>query len=146
MRSPRAVSTTAKILISLAIGAPFQIAPGTAATKCPSGQILRVSLGICVPKGQNLSLLSTHVAKPKPAKDPATSRAVPESGRDAAISRDRSLPPAVEMAAQREAPPAAEPRPAPPPAQDNAAPLASFGNLFVGAFRSTMSMGASAFK
>jgi hypothetical protein len=139
MRFPRAVAATAKSLILIALGAFSPISSGAAATKCPSGQILRVSLGVCVPKQENLSLMSRHVA-PKAKAAPA-----PEPAQDAAASAEpREAIPPVQVAG-REVPPAAEQQPG-SSAQHESAPLSTFGSLFVGAFHSTMSMGAAAFR
>jgi hypothetical protein len=146
MRSSCAASKAAKLLILLVSGGVFQISPGAAATKCPSGQILRVSLGICVPKEQNLSVVSKHVAsRPKPAKSEVAPTTAPDSAEDVATDADQHAATSAPELTQRDAPQPAE-HPAAPPAQDNAAPFSAFGTLFVGAFRSTMSMGASAFR
>ena len=142
MRSPRAVPATAKSLILIALGGLSPICSGEAATKCPSGQILRVSLGTCVPKQENLSLMSRHVA-PKPTA--AKAAPAPEPAQDAAASADpRAAIPPVQVAG-RELPPAAEQQPG-SSGQHESAPLSAFGSLFVGAFHSTMSMGAAAFR
>jgi hypothetical protein len=147
MRSPRAVSATAKLLILLTIAGLAPIAAGEAATKCPSGQILRVTLGTCVSKEQNLSLLSQHVAKkPTATKDAVAPGPAPEPAEDAAASANQGgAIPLVEVAERETRSAAEQPQPV-PPAQHNSAPLAAFGSLFVGAFRSSMNMGASAFK
>jgi hypothetical protein len=144
MRFPRAVAATAKSLIIFALGAFSPISSGEAATKCPSGQILRVSLGVCVPKQENLSLMSRHTApKPKAANESAAP--APEPDQDAAANADpRNATPPVQVA-DREVAPAAEQQPG-SSAQHESAPLSTFGSLFVGAFHSTMSMGAAAFK
>jgi hypothetical protein len=146
MQFPRAVPATVKSLILLALGAFSPISSGEAATKCPSGQILRVSLGTCVPKQENLSLMSRHIApKPTAAKEYAAPAPAPEPAQDAAASADpRAAIPPVQVAG-REVPRAAEQQPG-SSAQHESAPLSTFGSLFVGAFHSTMSMGAAAFR
>lgn len=147
MEFPRVVAPTAKFLILIALGALSPTSFSEAATKCPSGQILRVSRGICVPKRENLSLMSKHVeTKPKATKQSAAGARAPEPALDAASKggeRDVTSPVQV---ADRDGPPPAEARETPSPAQHDSAPFAAFGSLFVGAFRSTMSMGAAAFK
>jgi hypothetical protein len=150
MRFPWAASSAAKLLILLASASFLQISPSAAATKCPSGQILRVSLKTCVPKDQNLSVISKRVAgKQSPAKD-ATGAAdrigAPQPVENAAASpAQRGTTPLVEVA-ERRIQTVEEQRPQASAAQDAAARLSAFGSLFVGAFHSTMSMGASAFK
>jgi hypothetical protein len=146
MRSHRAVAAIAKSLILLALGGLSPISAGEAATKCPSGQILRVSLGVCVPKQENLSLVSRHVAsKPKAAKESAAPAPQPEPAEDAAANANPREPTPPVQVAGRELPPAAEQQPG-SSAQHESAPLSTFGSLFVGAFHSTMSMGAAAFR
>jgi hypothetical protein len=142
MRFPRAVAATAKPLILLALGAFSPISSGEAATKCPSGQILRVSLGVCVAKQENLSLMSRHVA-PKPAAAKAAPAPQPAQNAGASAAAREAIPPV--QVAGREVPPAAEQQPG-SSAQHESAPLSTFGSLFVGAFHSTMSMGAAAFR
>src|SRR5438270_11922591 len=117
MRSSRAAQPAAKLLILLALSAVPQISVSEAATRCPSGQILRVSLGICVPKAQNLAILAKHgTNKPRPAETgedagPASSAPGPAAS-EAAKPERREEP--VELA-HRQAPRAAEPS-APSPA------------------------------
>src|SRR5437660_1048670 len=66
MRSPDAAIRASKLLILLAVGAAFCVSASEGAPRCPSGQILRVSKGVCVPKAENLALISKPAAKPKP--------------------------------------------------------------------------------
>jgi hypothetical protein len=147
MRSPYVAQTAAKLLVALALGAASQITPSDAATKCPSGQILRVSKGVCVPKDENLALVSKHAMKPRPADKEAalgSSNKVQDtlpSSRDGAGDR-----PSVSLA-DGDAPPAVEPQSMSSRAAQAVSSLTSpFGNLFVGAFHSTLSMGFSAAK
>ena len=146
MWSSRAAQPAAKLLILLALGALPQISASEAATRCPSGQILRVSLGVCVPKAQNLAILAKHgTNKPRPAEagedaGPASSAKPAPSG---AAEPDRPQEP-VEVA-QHEAPRQAEPF-GPGPAAPAESPMSPFGALFVGAFRSSISAGMSALR
>ena len=147
MRSPRAALPAAKLLILLALSAFPQISATEAATRCPSGQILRVSLGICVPKAQNLAILAKHGTMKRKAREadedaePASSAPRPAAS-EAAKPERREEP--VEVA-EREAPRPAEPS-APGPAAPAESPMSPFGALFVGAFRSSISAGMSAFR
>jgi hypothetical protein len=147
MRSSRAALTAAKLLILLALGALPQISASEAGTRCPSGQILRVSLGVCVPKAQNLAILAKHGTPKRKATEtdedagPASSAPRPAAS-EAAKAERREEP--VEVA-QREAPRQAEPS-GPGPAAPAESPMSPFGALFVGAFRSSISAGMSAFR
>jgi hypothetical protein len=148
MRSSRAVLPVAKLLILLALGALPQISAGEAATRCPSGQILRVSLGVCVPKAQNLAILAKHGTKMhKPAEETdedAGSAPMRKPDPNEAANADR--PDGRVEVAGREAAPLVDqsaPRPAAPP---QSSPLSPFGALFVGAFHSSLSAGMSAFR
>jgi len=147
MRSPRAVCPTAKLLIFLAFSGVSAILSGEAGGGGPSGQILRVSLHVCVPKSENRSFMSKHVAKkPQAAKESGAASPAPEPAEGAAASAsERDVTPPVRVA-NREGPPAADLRQKAAPAEHDSAPLAAFGSLFVGAFHSTMTMGAAAFK
>jgi hypothetical protein len=147
MRSPRAALPAAKLLILLALGALPQISASEAATRCPSGQILRVSLGICVPKAQNLAILAKHGMRKRSSAEadedagPAPARK-PDPNEVANADRlDRPL----EVAGREAAPPVGQsaPLPAAPP---ESSPLSPFGALFVGAFHSSLSAGMSAFR
>jgi hypothetical protein len=145
MWSPHAASAAAKLLILLTLGALTRISTSEAATKCPSGQILRVSLGICVPKAQNLEVLSKHGAgKANPVEDTIRPATPPKSGEDEALAPDTSEEPSIDIA-QRATSPAADRPPAGPIPQAKPPPT-PFGSLFVGAFRSTLSTGLSAFR
>jgi hypothetical protein len=148
MRSSRAVPLAAKFLILLALGALAQMSAGEAATRCPSGRILRVSLGVCVPKAQNLAILAKHgTTTRKPAEEtdenagPAPTRK-PDPNETA--NADRPDKP-VEVAGREAAAPVGQStsRPAAPP---ESSPLSPFGALFVGAFHSSLSAGMSAFR
>jgi hypothetical protein len=135
----------AKSLILLVLCAGLQVSPAPAARKCPSGEILRVSLGICVPKEQNLSLLQQH---PRKAAKPIDDLASPPSEKPAADNRADLVPPAaptVDIAGD-EARAAADKAGAAPTSQAQSSPLSPFGQLFVGAFHSTVSAGLSAFR
>jgi hypothetical protein len=141
MRSPHAGAAAGKLLILLALGTASQISPAAAA-RCPSGEILRVSLGVCVPKAQNLAILSKYAAKPRHGRTQAETAAPnPMDSETTTDDRADEPPPPVEMA-QRDAPPPAQ-KPAPKPAETSSSP---FGSLFVGAFRSAVTTGLSAFK
>jgi hypothetical protein len=140
MRSPHAGAAAGKLLILLALGTASQISPAAAA-RCPSGEILRVSLGVCVPKAQNLAILSKYAAKPRHGRTQAET-AGPNSMDSETAAGDRAdEPPPVELA-QRDASPPAQ-KPAPEPTETPSSP---FGSLFVGAFRSAVTTGLSAFK
>jgi hypothetical protein len=141
MRSSHAISTAGKLLILLMLGTASQTASGVAAPRCPSGEILRVSLGVCVPKAQNLAILSKYAAKPKHARTEAEIAAPNAMDGETATGDRADERPPVEMA-QRDAPPPAQ-KPAPEPAETPSSP---FGSLFVGAFRSAVTTGLSAFK
>jgi hypothetical protein len=143
MRSPRAAFIAAKLLILLPLGSLVQV-PASAATKCPSGQILRVSQGVCVPKAENSALLRHGTKKPR-AVEAAAPPPARKPIRDAAADADRPDRPSRLEVAQHETPaPASEP--APSPLARAQATLSPFGELFVGAFRSTVSTGLSAFR
>ena len=71
MRSPHPAGSSAKLLIFLVLGALPRISVGEAATKCPRGEILRVSKGVCVPKAENVELVRHATKQPNP---PATER------------------------------------------------------------------------
>jgi hypothetical protein len=129
------------ILISLALWTISQTSAAVAATRCPSGQILRVSLGVCVPKAENLAILSKHTARPKRGDAPAERAAPDRAEGEAATADRRDGTPPVEVAQGEARPP--EQKPAPEPAE---APSSPFGSLFVGAFRSAVTTGLSAFK
>ena len=140
MRSPHAGAAAGKLLILLALGTASQISSAVAA-RCPSGQILRVSLGICVPKAENLAIVSKYAAKPRHAPTQAE-KAAPHPAENETETGERvEAAPPVEMA-RRDAPPA-EQKPAP---EQPEAPSSPFGSLFVGAFRSAVTTGLSAFK
>jgi hypothetical protein len=148
MRSPRAASCAAKLLILLALGGLAQTSGSQAATKCPSGQILRVSLGICVPKAQNLAIMSKHDAKklqPAGAEEDTPSVKQARAPRDAAANADGSDKTRLVDVAERDTPPAQE-QAATSLAPQVEPPSSPFGSLFVGAFRSTLSAGLSAFR
>jgi hypothetical protein len=134
-------------LILLALGALPQTAASEAATRCPSGQILRVSLGICVPKAQNLAILAKHGTrsrKPADADEDARPAPTPKADPNEAANADRPDRP-VEVAGHEAAPPVGQSasRPAAPP---ESSLLSPFGALFVGAFHSSLSAGMSAFR
>lgn len=147
MRSSRAALPAAKLLVLLALCASPQISASEAASRCPSGQILRVSLGICVQKAENLAILAKQGTRTRKATEtdeearPASSAARPAPGQTA--KPEESDEP-VEVAKQ-EAPRPAEPSP-PHSAAPAESPLSPFGALFVGAFRSSISASISAFK
>jgi len=147
MRSSRAAQPAAKLLILLALSAFPQISATEAATRCPSGQILRVSLGICVPKAQNLAILAKHGTTKRKAtetdEDAGPASSAPRPAASEAAKPERREEP-VEVA-EREAPRPAEPS-APGPAAPAESPMSPFGALFVGAFRSSISAGMSAFR
>ncbi|MBV9065419.1 MAG: hypothetical protein JO004_06590 [Methylobacteriaceae bacterium] len=150
MRSPRAAFPAATLLASLAFGLVIsQASSSAAAPRCPSGQILRVSRGVCVPKAQNLALMARHgTKKRKPAdvEDEVSSPVPPKPAREkAAKSSDRPDEKSADVA-QGEAP--APPVPPSPPAEESTTSrlLSPFGALFVGAFRSTLSTGMAAFR
>jgi hypothetical protein len=144
MRFPRAASAAAKLLILLALGELAPTSASEAATKCPLGQILRVSLGVCVPKAQNLAILSRHGSRnAEPVQETLRRPAVPKQGQDAMTNSDELGEPSVEVAQRETLPSADQPAPRPPPAERASSP---FGALFVGAFRSTVSAGLSAFR
>jgi hypothetical protein len=144
MRFPRAASAAAKLLIFLAFGALAPISASEAATKCPLGQILRVSLGVCVPKAQNLAILSRHGSSAKPVQETVRRPAVPKQGQDGMTNSDELGEPSVDVAQRETLPSADQPAARPPPQAEQAS--SPFGSLFVGAFRSTVSAGLSAFK
>ncbi len=138
------MNSAGKFLILLALCAGFQIPPAHAARKCPSGQILRVSLGICVAKEQNLSVLQQHARKPAKRVDndlatPASEQPAPNESADLVALAPRH-------AADRQTSAAAEKPDAAPASQPASSPLSPFGQLFVGAFHSTVSAGLSAFR
>jgi hypothetical protein len=148
MRSPHAASIAAKLLICVALGSVLPMSAADAATKCPSGEILRVSLGVCVSKEHNRSLMTKHEPKkPKLVNQRVAPSSAPEPAGDSAASLGgrRARSPLIEVA-ERGSPPVAEQHPSAAPAPDNTSALSAFGSLFVGAFHSTMSMGQSAFK
>jgi hypothetical protein len=140
MRSPEAGAAAGKMLMLLMLCTASHTA--VAAPRCPSGQILRVSLGICVPKAENLAIMSKHTAKPRRG-DAQAEKTAPNAEEREAASADRpdETPPPVEMA-RRDAPPPAD-KPVP---EQTEAPSSPFGSLFVGAFRSAVTTGLSAFK
>lgn len=141
MQSPHAAAAAGKLLILLALGTASQISSGVAAPRCPSGQMLRVSLGTCVPKAENLAILSKYAAKPRHARTQAeTAAPKPAENETATGERVQEAPP-VELAA-RDAP-RPEQKAAP---EQSEAPASPFGSLFVGAFRSAVTTGLSAFK
>jgi hypothetical protein len=96
------VATLSSGALLLAIGA---VSPA-AATQCPSGQILRVSLNTCVPKATNMQYL--HGGSGKSSK----------SARQTRSNDVAALPPAYAPQAAPDSGEtfvAAEPAPAPPP-------------------------------
>ena len=141
MRSSHAVAMVCNILISLTLWTISQTSAAGAATRCPSGQILRVSLGVCVPKAENLAILSRHTVRSKRGDAPAEKAAPDRAESEAATADRRDATQPVEVA-QREAR-APEQKPAPQPAEAASSP---FGSLFVGAFRGAVTTGLSAFK
>ena len=147
MRSSRAVPLAAKLLILLALGALPQMSASEAATRCPSGQILRVSLGTCVPKAENLGILAkygTKKRKPAEAEEDAPPPPAAKPVRDEAANSDTTDEPPVKVA-QHEAPAPLE-QPSTSEASSSSSVLSPFGALFVGAFHSTLSAGMSAFQ
>jgi hypothetical protein len=148
MRSPRAAFPAAKLLIFLGLGALAQISFSAAATRCPSGQILRVSQGICVPKAENLAILAKYGSKkrnPAEAEEDAPPHPATKPVRDEAANRETSDEQPVEVA-QHEAPAPVEQRSARSEPSSSSSVLSPFGALFVGAFHSTLSAGMSAFR
>jgi hypothetical protein len=148
MRSPGAAFPAAKLLILLVLGAFSQISSSAAATRCPSGQILRVSLGTCVPKAENLAILArygTRKHKPAEAEEDAPRPPAAKPIEDKAAKPARADPRPVETA-QRDAPAAVEQPSSQPEASSASSLLSPFGALFVGAFHSTVSTGMSAFR
>jgi hypothetical protein len=148
MRSARAAFPAAKLLIFLALGALAQSSSSAAGTRCPSGQILRVSQGICVPKAENLAILAKHGGQQgKPAEraedaPPPTPKAV----RDEANSSTTEAQP-VEIAQHEQPAPLEQPSSRfEASASSSSSMLSPFGALFVGAFHSTLSAGMSAFR
>jgi hypothetical protein len=148
MLCPRVASPAAKILISLALVAPSQIAGGAAAPRCPSGQILRVSLGTCVPKAENLAILAkygTKKGKPANTEGEPSPPAAAKPDRGEAAKPDRPDEQRIEVA-RHDAPAPVEQPASPPEASSVSQLLSPFGALFVGAFRSTLSTGLSGSK
>src|SRR3954453_19102219 len=153
MRFPRAARPAAKLLILLALGAISQSSPSEAARRCPLGQILRVSLGTCVPKAQNLAIMAKHGARksqPADAEEDAPPAPTRKPAREEAASPARASPAHASEApveiARDEAPSPAEqkaPQPSPQPETSRVSP---FGVLFVGAFHSMVTTGRSAFR
>src|SRR5437588_8881801 len=147
MRSSRAAQPAAKLLILLALSAFPQISVSEAATRCPSGQILRVSLGICVAKAENLAILAKHGTRTRKATEidedagPASSAARPAPGQ---TTKPEQAEESVDVA-EREVPRTAEPS-ASRPAAPAESPMSPFGALFVGAFHSSIAAGMSAFR
>ncbi|MBV9392827.1 MAG: hypothetical protein JOZ84_00295 [Methylobacteriaceae bacterium] len=130
----------------LALGALAQ-SSSSAAARCPSGQILRVSQGICVPKAENLAILAKHGGKngkPAEAAEDAPPPTTPKAVRDEANSNTNETRP-VEIA-QHDAPAPLERRSSQSDASSSSSALSPFGALFVGAFHSTLSAGMSAFR
>lgn len=147
MRCRRAAVPAANFLILLALGALAQSSSSAAAARCPSGQILRVSQGVCVPKAENLAILAKHggkKSKPAEAEEDAPSRPAPKAVRDEANSNTSDAQ-SVEVA-QHEAPAPLEQRSAGSEASSSSSVLSPFGALFVGAFHSSLSAGMSAFR
>jgi hypothetical protein len=144
MRSPHAARSSAKLLIFLVLGALPQISVGEAATKCPRGEILRVSKGVCVPKAENVELVRHATKQPNP---PATEKnPLPVSEVSPNVTSVERSDPATSVAlAEREAPAPAE-QSEPSLASRAKSALSPFGQLFVGAFHSTVSSGLSAFR
>lgn len=148
MLCPRVAFPAAKILISLALVAPSQIAGSAAAPRCPSGQILRVSLGTCVPKAENLAILAkygTKKGKPAKSEEEEAPPAAANLDRAEAAKPDRQDEQAIEVA-RHEAPAPVEQPSSRREASSASQLLSPFGALFVGAFRSTLSTGLSGFK
>jgi hypothetical protein len=148
MRSPHAAFPAAKLLILLALGALSQISSIAAATRCPSGQILRVSLGICVPKAENLGILAkygTKRRKPAEAEEDSPPPPAAKPARDEAANPDTTDEQPLEMA-QHEAPAPVDQPSTGPEAPSTSSVLSPFGALFVGAFHGTLSTGMSAFQ
>lgn len=144
MRSPRAACAAAKYLILLALGALSQVSASDAATKCPSGQILRVSQGICVPKAQNLAILSKHgTTRARHGED--ASAPVPTGPRQDEAASPKSPNESPVEVAQRDMP-QAQVQPTSHPAPQAEPASSPFGSLFVGAFHSTVSAGLSAIR
>jgi hypothetical protein len=146
MRFARAAFPAAKLLTFLALGALAQ-SSSSAAARCPSGQILRVSQGICVPKAENLAILAKHggqQGKPAEAAEDAPPPRAPKAVRDEANSKTTDAQP-VEIA-QHEAPAPLEQPSSRSEASSSSSVLSPFGALFVGAFHSTLSAGMSAFR
>jgi hypothetical protein len=141
MRSSHAAAMVGNILVSFALGTISQTSAAGAATRCPSGQILRVSLGVCVPKAENLAILSRHTVRSKRGDAPAEKADPDRAESEAATPDRRDGTPPVEVAQRQARPP--EQKPAPEPAE---APSSPFGSLFVGAFRSAVTTGLSAFR
>jgi hypothetical protein len=147
MRSARAAFPAAKLLIFLALGALAQSSSSAAGTRCPSGQILRVSQGICVPKAENLAILAKHGStqgKPAERAEDAPPPPTPKAVRDEANSSTTDAQP-VEIA-QHEEPASLEQPSSRSQASASSSVLSPFGALFVGAFHSTLSAGMSAFR
>ena len=148
MRSPRAALPAAKFLVLLAFCAIFQSSPSEAARRCPSGQILRVSRGTCVPKAENLGLMAKHGSRKGRAaesQDDAPQDSVRKPTADAAASPALTEEVPAEKVA-RDEPPSPGVQDTPPPSPKPESPrLSPFGALFVGAFRSTVTTGRSAF-
>lgn len=144
MRCPHAVGSSAKLLIFLALSALTPMSPGEAATKCPRGEILRVSKHLCVPKAENFALVRHTREQPKsPAAEENPVAAATASSKPASGER-RDLA-AVGQLAERDAPAPAE-QSEPTLASRAQSALSPFGQLFVGAFHSTISSGLSAFR
>jgi hypothetical protein len=99
-------------------------------------------LGICVPKAENLAIMSKHTSKPRHGDAQAEKTAPhPEESEAAGADRPDKTPPPIEMARRDAAPPPDKPAP-----EQTEAPSSPFGSLFVGAFRSAVTTGLSAFK
>ena len=135
------MKTPAKSLVLLLLCAGFDMSPAQAARKCPSGQILRVSLGICVPKEQNLSVVRQHSQPTKQAEDVVSAPSKKPAEKD--VANAGSPPPTAERA-DHESVAATDKLSA--AAESKSSPLSPFGQLFVGAFHSTVSTGLSAFR
>jgi hypothetical protein len=152
MRSPYMASAAPTFLVFLALGAPSLCSTADAAPRCPLGQILRVSKGVCVPKSQNLALLRHYSKRKLPVEEPEADAPTPAAAPVA--KRARSEPVIAERApderppvkvAQRETAPA-EPAAPPAAATPRPEPASPFGSLYVGAFRSTLKTGFSVSK
>jgi hypothetical protein len=150
MRFPFAASA-ATTLALLTLGTFPEMSGADAAPRCPLGQILRVSKGVCVPKSQNLALLRRYSKRKQPVVDEAESEAPPPPAPAPVAKRVRSEPASAERAvderpqvkvAQRETAFSEEPAP-PAAAPTQPAPASPFGSLYVGAFRSTLTTGFS---